>query len=122
MILVGRKKNTIILDNGKNVSPEEIENLLEINLEYASDVVVYPATLPSGEQIICAGLYVQDETVRSDRNAIAADVRRVNAMLPPYKAVRYVELPDKEYEKTSSRKIKRATLPSGCSGDGIKIV
>ena len=122
MILVGRKKNTIILGNGRNVSPEELENLIEINLEYATDVVVYQAKIHGGEDVICAGLYIKDEEKRADREAIAADIKKINQMVPDYKAINYVELPDHEYEKTGSKKIKRATLPYDCSGDGIKIL
>jgi len=125
IMLVGRKKNTIVLPNGKNVSPEEVENVIEAGLGgYADDIVVYQATLGSGSvarSILCAGLYISDEAVRANRAAVEADIRRINETLPNYKRIEYVELPDAPYEKTSTRKIKRTLLPGTCSGAGITI-
>ena len=121
IMLVGRKKNTIVLPNGKNVSPEEVENVIEAGLGgYADDIVVYQATLGAAS-VLCAGLYISDETVRANRAAIEADIRRINETLPNYKRIEYVELPDAPYEKTATRKIKRTLLPGTCSGAGITI-
>lgn len=116
IFLVGRKKNTIVLENGKNVNPEEIENVIETNLDYVKDIVVYQA-----DQKLCAGLFIEDESKRSDRAAILADIKRVNSLMPSYKAIDFVELPDKEYEKTSTKKIKRTELPTECSEGGLRI-
>ena len=124
IFLVGRKKNTIILESGKNVCPEEIENVIETNLDYAGDIVVYQADYEKGgvsRKVLVAGLYIADEAKRGEREAIAADIKRVNAILPAYKNIDYVELPDAGYEKTSSHKIRRTTLPDKCSGTGIEI-
>lgn len=125
IMLVGRKKNTIVLPNGKNVSPEEVENVIEAGLGgYADDIVVYQATLGAGSlsrSILCAGLYISDEAARANRAAIEADIRRINETLPNCKRIEYVELPDAPYEKTSTRKIKRTLLPGTCSGQGITI-
>ena len=125
IFLMGRKKNTIVLDNGKNISPEEVENLIEAHLDYVEDIVVYPATFTSGSasrEILCAGLFISDEARRADRYAIEKDMRKVNGLLPDYKRIEYVELPSSAYEKTSTRKIKRTTLPATCSGEGINLM
>ena len=125
IILMGRKKNTIVLDNGKNICPEEVENIIETHLDYADDIVVYPATFTSGSasrEILCAGLFISDETRRADRGAIEKDMRTVNGLLPDYKRIEYVELPSSAYEKTSTRKIKRTALPATCSGEGINLM
>ena len=124
IFLMGRKKNTIVLANGKNVCPEEVENLIETHLDYARDIVVYPAALTQGKEsrdVLCVGLYIDDEDIRKDRSRIAADLAAVNALLPAYKQVEYAELPDQEYEKTSTRKIRRTELPTVCSGEGLFI-
>ena len=121
---MGRKKNTIVLSSGKNVCPEEVENVIETNLDFAEDIVVYQAKLRAGaaeSDVLCAGLYIPDEAQRADRDAIAAAMKRVNTLLPDYKQIDYIELPDAGYEKTSTRKIKRAGLPTTCSGTGISL-
>ena len=122
IILMGRKKNTIVLESGKNICPEEVENILESQLDYADDIVVYQARLSEGNatsNVLCAGLYISDEAIRADHSRIEEDLRKVNALLPDYKQINYIELPAEAYEKTSTRKIKRATLPAQCSGKGI---
>ena len=121
LFLMGRKKNTIILPNGKNVNPEEVENVLETRLPYVDEVVVYQADYRSRD-VMVAGLYIKDEERRADRTAILADVRRVNDSLEAYKRIEYVELPEGEYPKTRTRKIRRQELPASCSGKGLEIM
>lgn len=125
IFLVGRKKNTIVLENGKNVCPEEIENVIETNMGYADEIAVYQAELKVGNvsrSVICAGIFIKDEQERGNRSAIEADMERINALLPDYKRIEYVELPSSEYQKTSSRKIIRKNLPQNCSGEGILLM
>lgn len=122
IFLMGRKKNTIVLENGKNVCPEEVENVIETNIDFVDEIVVYQAEYASGSalrQMMCAGLFIKDETIRADRDAIKEAMLKVNAKLPDYKRIEYVELPESEYEKTSSRKIRRSVLPEKCTGEGI---
>ena len=125
IFLMGRKKNTIVLPNGKNICPEEVENVIETNLDFAEDIVVYRADLRTGNatrEMLCAGLYIPDEEQRANRDAITAAMRKVNELLPDYKRIEYIELPTAAYEKTSTRKIKRAGLPTVCSGEGINLL
>lgn len=125
IFLVGRKKNTIVLENGKNVCPEEIENVIESNMGYADEIAVYQAQLKVGNacrNVICAGIFIKDEVARGSREAIEADMRKINALLPDYKQIEYVELPSTEYAKTSSKKIVRKNLPQDCSGKGIMMM
>lgn len=125
IFLVGRKKNTIVLENGKNVCPEEIENVIETNMGYADEIAVYQAQLKVGNacrNVICAGIFIKDEEARDSREAIEADMRKINALLPDYKQIEYVELPCCEYPKTSSKKIVRKNLPQDCSGKGIMMM
>ena len=125
IFLMGRKKNTIVLSNGKNICPEEVENVIESNLDYANDIVVYQAELRSGNfvrETLVAGLYIEDPDKRADIAALIADFKRINALLPDYKRIEYIELPAQEYEKTSTRKIRRTTLPTSCSGTGISLI
>lgn len=125
IMMMGRKKNTIVLDSGKNICPEEVENVIETNLGYAADIVVYQAELEkngSAKQLLVAGLYIEDETLRNDTARIKADIEKVNSLLPDYKRIDYVEIAQAPYERTSTRKIKRTSLSSKCSGSGIEIL
>ncbi len=125
IFLVGRKKNTIVLESGKNICPEEVENVIETNMDYADEIAVYQAELTVGNasrQVICAGLFISDQERRGERDAIMKDVQKINELLPDYKRIEYVELVSQGYEKTSSRKIKRTLLPVKCSGEGIMIM
>ena len=119
-------KNTIVLQSGKNISPEEVENVIETHLDYADDIAVYLAALPlaggTSRDILCAGLYIKDQEIRRDTARIRADIEAVNALLPEYKNIEYIELVDEEYEKTSTRKIRRTQLPTVCSGKGIHLI
>ena len=122
---MGRKKNTIVLESGKNICPEEIENVIETSLDYVTETVVYQAQYNSNgfpEELICAGIYIEDEEKRSSHEAIVADIKAINARLSDYKKIDFIELRDSEYEKTSSRKIKRSTLPDVCSDNGLRIL
>ena len=124
IMLVGRKKNTIVLPSGKNVCPEEVENVLESALEDVDEIVVYQAEMVSGtfsRPLLCAGMYISDPARRADRAALIREIGRVNDTLPAYKRIEYVELPDAPYERTATRKIKRTLLPATCSGNGIII-
>ena len=59
---------------------------------------------------IVLGLYIEDETARADAEKIKADIAALNKTMPTYKRVDYIVLTDSEYEKTSTRKVKRDTI------------
>lgn len=119
---LGRKANTLVLPNGENIYPQEIEHLIISRMEDVSEAVVYTARLSLGKatrEVLCAGLYVPDPARRADRARIAESLRQVNRDLPAYKRIDYIELPDTAYPRTTSLKIRRTALPKTCSGDGI---
>lgn len=106
--LIGRKKNTIVLENGKNVFPEEIENEIENNMPYVKEVVVYASPyIRNGEENmgICAGLYIEEN--KPDEETIKKDFIKLNKQLSVYKRISYINLVDAPFERTSSKKIKR---------------
>ncbi len=109
IFLSGRKKNTIVLENGKNVYPEEIETDIINSLDYLKEVVVYQGDITDKNQtktVICAGVYMDSEN-QQPIDKIKQDFIAINQKLPVYKRIAYVDLVDSEYEKTSTRKIKR---------------
>ena len=111
----GRKKNVIVLENGKNVCPEEIETEVANNIEYTRECVAYKGEFIKNDtkrEGIVLGLYVEDETLRGNVDKIKADVLALNKTMPTYKRVDYIVLVNSEYEKTSTRKVKRDTIMS----------
>ncbi|MBE7082646.1 MAG: long-chain fatty acid--CoA ligase, partial [Clostridiales bacterium] len=109
IFLAGRKKNTIVLENGKNVYPEEVEREFENTLDYIKELVVYQGDVKFDKEtrtVLCMGVYLDPEQ-NIDQAKIKADILAINKTLPVYKRIAYVDFVDSEYEKTSTRKIKR---------------
>lgn len=117
VMITGRKKNVIISKNGKNIFPEEIEALLSIS-DYVSEVLVYAEDSKDGDIIVAAEIRPDMETVEKELGAspsneaiqliLEREVKEVNNQLPSYKAVRRVIYREKEFDKTTSKKIKRS--------------
>lgn len=97
LYITGREKNLIILSNGKNVSPEELESKLHDEIPEIKEVLVY------GENDqLTAEIYTE-----SDRNAIQQKILTMNRSLPPYKEITQVKFRDNEFDKTTTKKIMR---------------
>jgi long-chain acyl-CoA synthetase len=103
--ITGRKKNLIILSNGENLSPEEIETLLE-RIPEIGEVVVY-----TEDGLIVAEIFpAESEVERSDeelKKVIQARINEYNAEQPGFKRVNKVKIRKSEFEKTNTMKIKR---------------
>ena len=111
LYITGRKKNVIILSNGKNVFPEELEEHLA-HCELIKESVVLGRKQDSGETVITALIYPDPEqfegkTPEEIEEAIREAVNKVNRSLPTYKHMSDVEIRDSEFEKTTTKKIKR---------------
>lgn len=118
LVLTGRKKNLIILDNGKNVHPEEIESILRSRIPYVREIVVMESEKEIFgvlQKIIAAVLYVdasdfEGMTESEIETKARADVMTVNADLPGYKAVSHVMIAQHGFQKTSTQKILRSKV------------
>lgn len=114
--ITGRKKNLIILSNGKNVYPEEIEADLQ-KVEGVSEVVVYAgeSKVQKDKITIVAEIYpdadlLADKGVTNAQEYFENEVKLLNAKMPSYKAVKRVKLRDVEFQKNTSRKITRFSI------------
>ncbi len=108
--ITGRKKNIIVLNNGKNIYPEEIEGYIS-RVPYIEEVVVRGIRNEHGqEEGLSAEVYLGEakdtETKKSEAD-ILSDVRRELSILPSYKNIARIILRDAPFEKTTTRKIKR---------------
>lgn len=110
--ITGRCKNLIVLKNGKNIYPEEIEEFLgEIPL--IKEVVVYAAKL-SGDAGKALGAEIYPDFDKAKElgiidieDHIKRSIYSYNEKQPPYKAVKQIVFRKEEFEKTTSKKIKR---------------
>ena len=111
--ITGRLKNLIILSNGKNVYPEEIET--EISRVYGvNEVVVYEGLNADGSSKDCivAEIYPDFEALKNhnitDVQAYFKEkIRKINENSAPYKKVALVKIRNEEFEKNTSKKIVR---------------
>lgn len=104
LIICGRKKNIIVLDNGKNIYPEEIEGYIQ-NLDFVSEVVVSGEKSDSGNaSALIAEVFLTEMKPAAD---VLKSIREACKELPIYKQISQVKIRDTEFEKTTSRKIKR---------------
>lgn len=102
LFLTGRKKNLIILSNGENVSPEELENKFA-GLDYISEIMVY-----SDDNIICAEIFPNRELYPDDNvieKMFRETVDNINKTVPPAKAIRRLRIRDNGFDRTTSKKI-----------------
>ena len=102
LTLTGRKKNLIILSNGKNVSPEELENAL-IHSRYISEVVVYEKDKKITAEIFPDRKYCDGQTEKKLYEAVDG----FNKTVPVYKNIEKVVIRDSAFPKTTTLKIKR---------------
>jgi long-chain acyl-CoA synthetase len=112
LFITGRQKNLIILPNGKNVQPEELEEHLLASIEYLKEVVVHASTDEAGVEHIVATAFLDATFVEVVGPDVAearfrADVARHNRKLAGYKQIHHAQVRDCEFTKTSTKKIKR---------------
>jgi long-chain acyl-CoA synthetase len=116
LTVVGRKKNLIVLNNGKNVHPEEIEATIIRQLPYVKEALVYSSNYKVKEtlmQTIAAALKIEVEEYfgKMDRatveKLVAEDIRRVNKLLPGYKQMHQLFITQEDFLRTTTQKIIR---------------
>ncbi len=106
VFISGRKKNVIVLENGKNVFPEEIESLLD-ECKFIKECIVYNNREKGKDCISAKIVYYAENGYEESKKEIDAFVEEVNEKLISYKKIKEIELTDVEMEKTTTMKIKR---------------
>lgn len=119
LYLTGRCKNLIITGNGKNVYPEEIENLVN-KIPYVNESLVYAKQDPKDdkEQIIAVKVTLDEaylkekfgDNIPSDEEIHAlvwAEIKEVNKKLSSFKWIKDLEIKKEDFVKTTTMKIKR---------------
>lgn len=116
LFITGRKKDVIVLKNGKNVFPEELEILIN-KLPYVSESIVFGRPLDDGDYKICTKIVYNSETVSNMfpnisnqelYNKVWEDIKEnVNHKMPAYKYIRELLLTETPLIKTTTQKVKR---------------
>ncbi len=104
LFITGRKKNLIILSNGENVSPEELEN------KFAGKSLVAEVLVYAEEGFITAEVFVNSEECPDADEAVKQlneMIKEINLTLPSSKTIRRLRVRDREFDKTTTRKILR---------------
>ena len=113
--IAGRKKSVIVLNNGKNVFPEEIETLLN-KVEGIKETFVYEKKEDDGDVKVCVEIVYDKEMIKDlyhieDEEKIKEflweKVKEVNKLMPKYKYVREMIATEEPLIKTTTLKIKR---------------
>ena len=104
LFISGRKKNLIILANGKNVYPEELEFILLNSISYIKEVIIY-----AEKELIVAEVFLGIEKENSDvfSEKLNEDILHLNKSLALYKNIGRIIIRDTEFPKTTTKKIKR---------------
>ena len=117
LFITGRKKNVIVLKNGKNIFPEELEAIIN-RVDGIKESFIYgkPEEQNEDDLKICAKIvYDKDlmktvykaETEEEIYNAILNKVKQINKTMPAYKYIKEIKITEKELIKTTTQKIKR---------------
>ena len=115
IFISGRKKSVIVLNNGKNVFPEEIEILLN-KVEGIKESFVYERKEDDGDIKVCVEIVYDKDLIKelyniegeeNIREFLWKKVKEINNLMPKYKYVREMIITEEELIKTTTLKIKR---------------
>lgn len=115
LFVTGRKKNVIVLKNGKNIYPEELEILIA-KLPYVTENLVFGRPTKDNDLDINAKIVYNTELMSNmypnvDKedyyNIIWSDIKEINKQMPAYKHIRSIIVTDEPMIKTTTQKIKR---------------
>ncbi|MDD4121366.1 MAG: AMP-binding protein, partial [Eubacteriales bacterium] len=118
LYISGRKKNVIVTKNGKNIFPEEVEFYLNKS-DFINEVVVWgQEDEKSGDTVVYAEIFPDYATIEEThgkvsenelKHIIKKEIDAINERMPLYKRVKRFEIREEEFEKTTTKKIKRYT-------------
>lgn len=107
LYLTGRKKNLIILSNGENVAPEQLENLFEDD-RVIEDILVFGEDDMVTAEIYPNFKYIEVAGITDVESVISEIVKKHNQDLPTYKRILKFRIRETPFAKTSSKKIIRS--------------
>jgi long-chain acyl-CoA synthetase len=115
LFLTGRKKDIIVLKNGKNVYPEEIETIIK-RLPYVKECMVYERAESATDTLLAAKIVYDPEYIEGHfkgkkkdeyQDLIFEDIKKINKDLASFKHIKKITVTDVPMDKTTSMKVKR---------------
>ena len=115
LFISGRKKEVIVLKNGENVFPSDIEFLVN-KLPYVTESILYPRENTKGEISLGIKLVYDpeiikekfgDKTEKEYKNLVWEDIKEINKSLPVFKKIKELIITTEPLEKTTTQKVKR---------------
>ena len=115
LYVTGRKKDIIVLRNGKNVYPEEIEILIN-KIPYVKESLVYQRGQNVTDTMLCAKIVYDEDEIKKAygdmdeetyKEEIWKEVKKINEKLPSFKHIKKIDITTKDFEKTTTQKVKR---------------
>ena len=115
IFLTGRKKNVIVLKNGKNIYPEEIEALID-KIPYIAEDVVMGEEEGDDYRLVAHVVYdpeaeeLKGKSMEEIQAIVDEDIEKINDEMPKYKRIKQTYLRTEPFEKTTTQKIKRRKI------------
>ena len=115
LYITGRQKSVIVLKNGKNIFPEELEMLIA-QFPYVEENLIYGRPTDDGDLDIASKIVYKKDIMKelypnepesNYHSLIWQDIKKINKTMPPYKYIKHLILTEEPLIKTTTAKVKR---------------